>query len=214
MSRSYFINVTWLIHQCDMTHSYVWHDSFICETRLLLPAESTNLQISFSQKRLQISGSNSTWNRILHALTKHQHAHARTQLRIRHGTHIKKQKKRIHKWYNTAEEVSWMRLFDPVSRLLFDLFHSLWTKVLFRFVPLTCEPESICASIQWTGSTPAGFQELFRAATFWGNTSNHNHHDQHAHARTKLRIHDGTHPSHNLRILQLNSYPFSNSPFS
>ena len=22
--------VTWLIHVCDMTHSYVWHDSFTC----------------------------------------------------------------------------------------------------------------------------------------------------------------------------------------
>jgi len=27
-----FICVTWLIHMCDMTHSYVWHDSFICVT--------------------------------------------------------------------------------------------------------------------------------------------------------------------------------------
>ena len=25
-----FICVIWLIHMCDMTHSYVWHDSFIC----------------------------------------------------------------------------------------------------------------------------------------------------------------------------------------
>jgi len=35
MTHSYvwhdsFICVTWLIHMCDMTHSYVWHDSFIC----------------------------------------------------------------------------------------------------------------------------------------------------------------------------------------
>ena len=28
--------VTWLIHMCDMTHSYVWHDSFICETWLIV----------------------------------------------------------------------------------------------------------------------------------------------------------------------------------
>jgi len=27
--------VTWPIHICDMTHSYVWHDSFICETWLI-----------------------------------------------------------------------------------------------------------------------------------------------------------------------------------
>ena len=26
--------VAWLIHTCDMTPSYVWHDSFICVTRL------------------------------------------------------------------------------------------------------------------------------------------------------------------------------------
>jgi len=28
-------DVTWLIHMCDMTHSYVWHDSFICVTWLI-----------------------------------------------------------------------------------------------------------------------------------------------------------------------------------
>ena len=27
--------MTWLIHMCDMTHSYVWHDSFICVTWLI-----------------------------------------------------------------------------------------------------------------------------------------------------------------------------------
>jgi len=26
-----FICVTWLIHMCDMTHSYVWHDLFTCD---------------------------------------------------------------------------------------------------------------------------------------------------------------------------------------
>jgi len=26
--------LTWFIHMCDMTHWYVWHDSFICVTRL------------------------------------------------------------------------------------------------------------------------------------------------------------------------------------
>ena len=40
MTHSYvwhdsFICVTWLIHMCDMTHSYVWHDSFICVTWLI-----------------------------------------------------------------------------------------------------------------------------------------------------------------------------------
>jgi len=41
MTHSYvwhdsFICVTWLIHMCDMTHSSVWHDSFICVTWLHL----------------------------------------------------------------------------------------------------------------------------------------------------------------------------------
>jgi len=30
-----FMCVTWLIHVFDMTHSYVWHDSFICVRWLL-----------------------------------------------------------------------------------------------------------------------------------------------------------------------------------
>jgi len=37
MTHSYvwhdaFICVPWRIHMCDMTHSYVWHDAFICVT--------------------------------------------------------------------------------------------------------------------------------------------------------------------------------------
>jgi len=30
--QSGIICATWLTHMCDMTHSYVWHDSFICVT--------------------------------------------------------------------------------------------------------------------------------------------------------------------------------------
>ena len=30
-----FVCVTWLIHMCDTTHSYVWHGSFICVTWLI-----------------------------------------------------------------------------------------------------------------------------------------------------------------------------------
>jgi len=33
--RDSFIGVVWRIHMCDMTHSYVRHDSFICETWLI-----------------------------------------------------------------------------------------------------------------------------------------------------------------------------------
>jgi len=33
--RDSFICVTWLIHMCDMTHSYVWHDSFTCMTLIV-----------------------------------------------------------------------------------------------------------------------------------------------------------------------------------
>ena len=31
-----FIRVTWLIHTCDTIHSYMWHDSFTCEIRLII----------------------------------------------------------------------------------------------------------------------------------------------------------------------------------
>ena len=37
-----FICVTWLIHMCDMTHSYVWHDSFICVTWLVHMCDMTH----------------------------------------------------------------------------------------------------------------------------------------------------------------------------
>ena len=37
-----FIRVTWLIHICDMTHSYVWHDSFICVTWLIHVCDVTH----------------------------------------------------------------------------------------------------------------------------------------------------------------------------
>jgi len=30
-----FIWVTWLMHMCDMTHSYEWQNSFICVTKLI-----------------------------------------------------------------------------------------------------------------------------------------------------------------------------------
>jgi len=49
MTHSYvwhdsFICVTWLIHTCDMTHSCVWHDSFICVTRLSHICDMTHLR--------------------------------------------------------------------------------------------------------------------------------------------------------------------------
>ena len=37
-----FLCVTWLIHMCDMTHSYVWHDSFICVTWLIHMCDMTH----------------------------------------------------------------------------------------------------------------------------------------------------------------------------
>jgi len=46
MTHSYvrhdsFICATWLIHMCDMTHSYVRHDSFICVTWLIHMCDAT-----------------------------------------------------------------------------------------------------------------------------------------------------------------------------
>ena len=47
MTHSYvwhdsFICVTWLIHMCDMIHAHVWHDSFICVTRLIHMCDMTH----------------------------------------------------------------------------------------------------------------------------------------------------------------------------
>ena len=40
--RDWFICLTWLIHMCDMTDSYVWHDSFICVTWLIHMCDVTH----------------------------------------------------------------------------------------------------------------------------------------------------------------------------
>ena len=63
---------------------------------------------------------------------------------------------------HAAQEASWERVFDPVYPILFDLYHQLRTNVHWYFHPLS-EPGLISASCQWTGLTPAGFQEAFRA---------------------------------------------------
>ena len=34
--------VTWLIHMCDMAHSWVWHDSFMCVTWLIHMCDMTD----------------------------------------------------------------------------------------------------------------------------------------------------------------------------
>jgi len=36
-------------------------------------------------------------------------------------------------WYNTAQEASWMWVFDPVYNLLFDVYYCLRTKLLHNF---------------------------------------------------------------------------------
>jgi len=40
-----YICVTWLIHKCDMTHSYVWHDSYICVTWLIHMCDMTHTYV-------------------------------------------------------------------------------------------------------------------------------------------------------------------------
>ena len=47
MTHSYvwhdvFVCVTWFIRKCDMTHSYVWYDSFICVTCLIYMCDITH----------------------------------------------------------------------------------------------------------------------------------------------------------------------------
>jgi len=38
----WFIRVTWLIYMLDMTHSHVWHDSFMCVTWLIHMCDMTH----------------------------------------------------------------------------------------------------------------------------------------------------------------------------
>ena len=52
---TYVICVTWLIHFCDMTHSYVWHDSFEILKRISIPIE-------FSISSLIFYGTRCIWS--------------------------------------------------------------------------------------------------------------------------------------------------------
>jgi hypothetical protein len=36
---------TWFIHMCDMAHSYVWHDWFVCATGLIHMCDMTHLYV-------------------------------------------------------------------------------------------------------------------------------------------------------------------------
>ena len=52
MTHSYvwhgsFIWVTWLIRMCDMAHSYLWHDPFICVTWLIYMCDMTHLYVKY-----------------------------------------------------------------------------------------------------------------------------------------------------------------------
>ena len=40
-----FLSLVWLIHMCDMTHSYVWSHSFICVTCLIHICDMTHLHV-------------------------------------------------------------------------------------------------------------------------------------------------------------------------
>ena len=64
----------------------------------------------------------------------------------------------------STHEASWWWDFDPIYTLLFDLYHKLRTNIL-------SDVYHYCVSgggypmvpVQWTGWTPAGLHEAFRA---------------------------------------------------
>jgi len=61
--------VTWLIHTCDMTHSYVWHDSFICVTGLIHMCDMTHSYVwhdSFICVTCLIYMRNMPWSYVWH----------------------------------------------------------------------------------------------------------------------------------------------------
>jgi len=62
----------------------------------------------------------------------------------------------------TAPEVSWMRSCNPGNPpfVWFVQLTPNWS--IFLMCTKMSEPGSISASFQWTGSTPAGFQQVFR----------------------------------------------------
>jgi len=39
--------VTWLMHARDMTHSYVWHDSFLCDTWIIHKCDMTHTRLCY-----------------------------------------------------------------------------------------------------------------------------------------------------------------------
>jgi len=65
------IRVTWLIHTCDMTHSYVWHDSFIRVTWLIRTCDMTHSYVwhdSFVHVTWLIRTCDMTYSHVWHDL--------------------------------------------------------------------------------------------------------------------------------------------------
>jgi len=135
MTHSYvwhdsFIRVTRLIHTCDLTHSYVWHDSFIRVTRLIHTCNTTH---SNMQHDLLI---HATW--LAHLFTRMSHdtchdsfIHVTWRIHIRHIPHLKSHRTvhpdTTHPYICTNE--SWQITCD-------SFIHVTWLTHMFAWASL------------------------------------------------------------------------------
>jgi len=93
--------MTWLMHVCDMTSSYVWHDAFTCVTRLSLKCVAWLVHVRQDSFISNMSRSDVTW----------------------HDSFICDMTRLIHTWHDTTHlYVTWHDSFIREQWMP----HSLW----------------------------------------------------------------------------------------
>jgi len=113
MTHSYvwhatFICVPWLIHMCAMTHSYVWHDSFICVTGIIRMC----VVISTGKHEWVMSLSSSTF--MLEITHMNYYYSGKIEIKVE----LDREMTHSYVWWNSFTCVIWfIYLFFPLSCL-------------------------------------------------------------------------------------------------
>jgi len=153
-----FICVSWLIRMCDMSHSFVWHDSFICVTELIRLRKTTHSYMWHGALQVWHEPFISvTW--LFYMCDMEHYMRDMNHLYVRLGSFI------CVTWitYMCDRTRSFSETkFWPLYPFFF--YTTISKKRVFLIITRT-RPKSCQPNPPWLpGSTPMLFQEAFRAA--------------------------------------------------